>query len=284
MHKDEAGSSRTLLNLCWGHPDSEGKLHREVLLREMDGDDEDVLADRSSSFLSRLNVIFGNCIEKIGTITDKAQVAALMPSLVGVDRILLMLRLREISLNPIYQMKAKCEHCGRIQRLQIDLSKLEVTYPEKPQDRLRTFKAPSGKTVLWQVMTGVEEEISHAIRENEDEADKSANDLERARLSYALWLRVHKIDKHQFNRGKGLAIQTDIDDVPIVDMEEIAILKKLPMRDRMALRRHIEATEGGPKMEFDFRCTNPGCKKLNVDVDIDIVQAEFFFPSEMSAS
>ena len=285
MHKEAAGSSRSLLDLCWGHVDAEGVLHRSIALREMDGDDEDILADRTSSFLARLNLIFGNCMTNLGTMKDPSQIMAACSGLVGVDRILLMLRLREISLDPIYQMKAQCEHCGRIQRIAIDLSKLEIKYPEKPEQRVRTFKTPSKKPVKWQVMTGVEEEISQQIRENEEEAEKATNvGLEKARLSYMFWLRVHQIDKHKFDRGEGKVIQTDIDDIPIVNWAEIKLLKKLSYRDRVALRRHIEKTEAGPDMEFDYRCNNPGCKKLNTNVEIDIVQAEFFFPSEMSVS
>jgi hypothetical protein len=278
MHTIEPVSALQSVMLGWGFVGSDGVLHRDALFREMSGDEEDLLADRSSSFVTRTKHIFFNCLQRLGTIEDRKELLRAVEKLTSSDRMQVMLHLRRISLGDLYKMTVECERCHRESTKHIDLSKVDVKHPEFPEKRIYEDSLPSGALAEWEVMCGSQEEITSKIREYETSTDskhkRTNKDLEQSRISFAMWMRMISIDGHKFSRS----FPTDVDGVPVVNMEEIAMIKRMPTRDRLWLRQRIEAVEAGPDLKFEYRCDNPDCKRLQT-ATLDISQPEFFFPS-----
>jgi hypothetical protein len=268
------------LKLGWGVV-VDGVLHRDGLFRELDGHDEDLFADRSTPFVTRTKHIFSNCLQRLGTLEDRKDLVKAVSQFTTVDRFQVMIHLRRMSLGDMYRMEVECEKCGCTAQKMFDLSQIRTEYPETPEQRVYEGIAPSGTIIKWEVMTGDKEEISAKIREYEQtSSDKKASrankDIEKARISLAMWLRVISVGDRVFKR----TFPVNHDGVPIVDMEEIAVLQGMSMKDRLWLRHKMEKTEAGPDLKFEFRCEKDGCKHLQ-ETTVDITQSEFFFPLDV---
>lgn len=281
MFESEPKSAVGLLTLGWGYVDADGVLHRDALFREMTGKEEDILSDRSGSFVAKTRQVFTNCLVRLGSIEDPRELARAVANFTAVDRMQVLMHLRKISLGEQYRMAVQCSKCGFTMNKMVDLGQIPNKHPENPELRIRKDKLPSGKEVVWEVLTGGMEEITAKVREYEERSKDARNkrtnkDLEQARLSFAMWVRVHELDGVAFSRR----FPTDSDGVPVVNMEELEMLQNLSLRDRLWMRRRIEVVEAGPDLGFEFRCDSPACKQLQ-DSSIDIAQVEFFFPSEV---
>lgn len=280
MYNQDAGAAKGCLKLGWGVV-VDGELQREALFREMDGHDEDLFADRSTPFVTRTKHIFANCLQRLGTLENRSDLVKAVAGFTSVDRFQVMIHLRRMSLGDIYRMEVECEKCGCTAVKMFDLSQIKTEYPESPEQRIYEEILPSGTIVKWEVMTGDKEEISAKIREYEqtssDKKGARANkDIEKARISLAMWLRVISVGDFVFKRRFPL----NHDGVPIVDMEEIAVLQGMSMSDRLKLRHKMEKVEAGPDLKFEFRCEKDGCKRLQ-ETTVDITQSEFFFPLDV---
>lgn len=272
----EPGAGTAIVDLPWGILDKNGMLHTALHLKEITGEEEDVLADRGAMMIQRINRILANCTTQVGTVTDRASITSAIAKMTSPDRILALIRLRALSIGGDYHQQLRCTECGREQRKTINLLELPVKVPATPEKRVYTTPLPSGRTVDWAIMDGDLEEITSRVRQFDgDRADKKTNrNLDRAKISFAMWVRLISMDDYTFSRK----FPRDVDGVPIVDEKEIVMVQGLCIRDRQHLRHEVETIEAGIDLEFDFRCENPDCKYLN-KAEVDITQGEFFFPS-----
>lgn len=272
----DASSGVTTVDLPWGVVDNTGALHSQLHLKEISGVEEDILADRGSSMINRLNRILTNCTTQIGTVTSREAIAGAIVRMTSPDRILALIRLRALSVGGEYHQTLQCQKCGLEQNKVLDLLTLEVKHPEDPAKRTYITKLPSGRTAEWTVMDGDLEEITSKVRQSDGDrtSRKTNKNLDQARISFAMWVRMLSLDDFTFSR----AFRKDVDGVPIVDQKEIEKVQALSIRDRQFLRHEIEKIESGIDLEFEFRCESPDCRYVN-KAEVDITQGEFFFPS-----
>jgi hypothetical protein len=144
----------------------------------------------------------------------------------------------------LYNFDGKCASCGTTEQKTIDLRDLEMRPALEPEKRVFEVALPSGKKARWRVPTG---------------ADESA-----------LARRV----------GRGNDLMTRILEMRVFEVNEqpatYNVLRRLPMRDRHALRRDIDAREGHIDTTVDVTCTSCSSK---YEVTVGIAGPSFFFPT-----
>ena len=227
-----------------GHIDNEGKLHTSVTVREMTGEDEEVLAARNMPTTKKINKILTNCTESIGPFSGQA-LNFIVPDLTQGDRIYLLMAIRRASLGNDMPFQTQCPKCKAEARFILDLGELETKKPKHPEIRTYDLTLPkTGKKVRMRVLTGRgEEAISKAATKGVDI------------ISTAILARMESIDDKP----------ATIDD-----------LKALPLMDRNFLKDAWEDHEGGVDTEVQVDC--PSCSEA-YETELDISQQGFFNPS-----
>lgn len=264
---DEAKSPVGTFTLPCGYLDDDGKLHTDVLLREMTGEEEDILGSRGANVLARINQVMTNCIERLGPITDKARIGELVPVLPVADRNFLFIALRRVSLGDEFLMDVTCPGCEKKQKMSLNLADLAVKTMPEPSKRTFPVTLPSGKKLTWRLMTGVEEASLSKIR------DATTKDL----MTLAIAARLIEID------GKPVVFAPRVDARSKLSMDAdtkkvFEFVKKLSLKDRDFMRTQFRDHEGGMESEVEFECDGCG-KKFRSDFDPS--QIGFFFPSGM---
>ncbi len=234
-----------------GYIDENNNIYRRVLLRELTGEEEDILASNTMNLFTKLNKVLANCIlgfiksdGNLMEINDKNKLFKIVREMCVTDRLFLFLSLRILSVGNIYSFNIVCPTCGENKSYAVDLSTLEI---KKPKELCQTYELelPSGIKVRMKVMTGVEEEMIALDK-------KSVNDS----LTYAIFVRMLELNGHPVN---------------------IDIVKKLPLKDRNYIRTMIAEYEGSIDTVLEIRCTH--C--LNeFNSLLDLGKPSFFFPSE----
>jgi len=237
-------SSVDAFELPCGYLDADGNLHTSISVREMTGEEEEILAARNMPSSKKINRILARCTESIGPINGN-MVEQVIPELTQGDRIYLLIAIRRASLGDEMPFATKCSSCEQEARFVLDLADLEVK--NMPDPTIRTYELTLPKTekkVVMKVLTGRgEEAISKASTRGKDI------------ITTAIFARVDSID------GKPATI---------------ADLKSLPLVDRNFLRDAWEDHEGGVDTEVQLDCPNCGNE---YDTELDISQQGFFNPS-----
>lgn len=137
-------SSVGIFDLPCGYLDpTDGTLHREVQIEEITGRDEDMLGNDKVPSHRKIEHLFRSCISRLGTIHDKARIAAAIPELLSGDRIFLLLAVRRVSLGDEYPYKDVCPKCEKDFYATVDLSNLTVVPMKEPHIRVREARMPS---------------------------------------------------------------------------------------------------------------------------------------------
>lgn len=234
-------STHAEFNLPCGYLDGNGVLHSEIHLREMTGREEDLLASNKLSPQKKINMLVSNCLERIGTITDKSQFPLIVPQLPIGDRVYLLLALRRTSLGDDYPVEETCPSCSVSGRYVLNLGDLDIKRMPDPTRRVFDTTLPSGKTVRFRIGNGLDEE---RLAKVSDEDKPSTMLLSRTELL----------------NGKA---------------PTMADIKTLSWRDRQALREAFDENDGGVETGMDLMC--PACGH-EFNKDLDMGQQGFFFP------
>jgi len=248
----EAGkSSQAVLYLPSGYLDEEGKVHTEIVIREMDGRDEDLLANQKIPVTNRLGKMVENCIISIGPYNQKTEGwSDIVKSLPVVDRVWILLQIRVLTVGPIYSAKVQCPNpeCGKYSQQNTDLNDFKVTGITEAEKRSYSGILPkSKKSYVCKVMTGADETKLSKL------AQKNSEDL----ISLMISVRLLSLD------GK--------------PAPSIAELKSLSLKDRQHLRNEFKKHEG--EIERTIECTCPYCD-TEFQSEIEFDHQGFFFPSE----
>lgn len=237
-----------------GYIDADGKLHEEVELREMTGDEEDILAMPNVSGSVKMSRIIGNCLSRIGTITKTELLQQIPPKLTIGDRTVLLLALRAVSLGVIYTFSIKCPECRKHFNTGLRLDRLEVIPMVDRMQREIVMTLPSGKTCVVRVMTGEDEDRLEQMRLGTTNRKDA--------LSLAILARLKSLEGQEKPGLRGV--------------------KTLSLRDRHTIRNWYRKMEGGVETDVDVACTECGHE---FKTTLDIGQPAFFFPgdSEMEA-
>ena len=241
---EQANSTVDEFELPCGYLDPDGNLHTTVTLREMTGEEEEILAARNMPSNKKINSILGRCTTALGPFTGPS-VAQLIPELTQGDRIFLLIAIRRVTLGNDMPFTTKCPQCEQESRFVLDLADLETRKMENPTIRTYNVELPkTKKKVVMKVLDG-----------RGEEAIGKASNRGRDIVSTAIFARIDSID------GKPATM---------------ADLKKLPLVDRNFLRNEWEDHEGGVDTTVEIDC--PSCGN-EYDTELDIGQQGFFNPS-----
>ena len=233
----------------------DGHLYNKAVLRGMTGVEEDVLVARRVPVQKRIDTIIKNCIVSLSgddgvTLTDKAVIAEAVGNLTATDRIILLIAIRIVSLDSKYAFDVKCPECEATTHTAVDLTEFlkDVVLMPEPMKRVGyDVTLPSGKRVLWDVLTSNKEaEVGQRNRQLPEDA-----------VSASLLARITTIDGQQAT---------------------LDAVKALPLKDRNALRAEFERVEGSIETAIeDIICTNANCGAM-FNSALDLGQVGFFFP------
>ena len=235
-----------------GHLSAEGKLFNEFVVKEMTGEEEDLLAGQGP-ILPRLNRVILNCLVSLGELTERSQLSPAVNALTMVDRMVLLICIRRASLGNTFDMEFVCPSCSAKSRASVDLSALEVQPMEEPLLRKFESSLSTGKVIKWHIMDGRDEDwLQTAQKKGKDTA------------TLAMLARVNGIGDEVVDRGNLLKA---------VDM-----LKRLTLRERNELRGLFLKKEGSVDTTVEYACSSCG---QEAKMDLDVGQPSFFFPAAM---
>lgn len=239
---EQPKSSQSIVDLPCGYLDDEDCLHTEVELRELSGNEEDLLFSKTIASHKKMSALLGRCIKRVGTITDPGVIAMIPKHLLIGDRVFLMFALRRLSMGDDYPFKINCPECGDINPFTVDLADLDVQKMKDPKKRVYQAELPSKTSVTFRLLSGADEE-------------RLAKYTKDDKLSYALALRIEVLN------GKPATIKD---------------LKALSMRDRDQIRAIMDEYDGGVDTTLEMTCGHCGA---DFEDEVDPGQPGFFFPS-----
>lgn len=242
---NDAKSTQGVFTLPCGFLDAEGNLHTEVVIRELTGEEEDLLSSKTLSAFHKYNELLVRCTQRLGSITDRGQLSAAIKSLPVGDRVFLLFAIRRVSIGDEYLIEATCNSCQAKHNYTVLLSELEVRPMPDPKKRIHDITLPSGATARFRISTGVDEERSMKLDKSEDA------------LSRAMHMRLELLNGQP---------------------PELKDVRAMKWRDRRALREAWNKVEGGVDTEVSIDCASCGVE-FKRDVE---VSGSFFFPSEAS--
>lgn len=249
---DVAPTTLTVMLPC-GYLDADGGIHQELVVSEMTGHEEDLLAAKGP-ILQRLNQIILNCTRRLGGIEDRKQLNVAVNALTASDRMVAFLAIRRVSLGDFYEVKVQCPNpdCRDEVRYTLNLAEVEIKAMADPTQRTFEHTLSSGRVVQWHVMTATDEEWLAAKGKKKEDV-----------LTLGLLSRVDAIGGEPINRDRSYK-------------DAMARLKGLPTRDRSEIRALFEQHEGHVETMVDFAC--PSCQHEWRD-ELNLGQPSFFFPS-----
>lgn len=246
LQMEEPKSTVGIYELPRGYVDESGKLHTEVVVHEITGYEEDMLAAPKVPGAKKMNELLVRCVDRIGTLTDRDKLAEVVSNLGVGDRVFLLFAIRRTSLGDIYPFEEACPNCGEKKLFQLDLSEMEIKPGEEPTQQVFELTLPTKKTVRFHPMTGTDEGKMAKI------ATKGADSL-----SLSLAMRIDLLN------GKPPSVPD---------------VKSLSLRDRNAFRAAYERVEGGVETTMEVEC--PGCEHV-FERDVEVGDVGFFFPSRL---
>lgn len=227
-----------------GYVDPDGKLHTYLEVREMNGNDEEILAANNMTPGKKIQRLMSTCTTAIGDYRGLGTMEKIIPDLCQGDRFYIMFAMRRVSLGNEMPLISKCPQCEHVQLINIDLSELEIKKMPDPMQRTYPVKLPkSGLEVQMKVLTGRGEDMIV-------KAQKSGKDI----ISTALLARIDSIG------GKPATLED---------------LLALGLEDRNFLKDVWQDHEGGVETEFDAECPSCGA---DYEANVDPQQEGFFNP------
>lgn len=220
----------------------EGELVTEVQVREITGEEEDLLGARNMDGGKKITQLLAGCLVRLGAVTDKDALLGHVRDMTLGDRVFLMFAIRRVTLGDELPCEEKCPECGKTDSYVADLGALKVKNMPNPKQRIYDVVLPSGGTARYHIMTGKDEE------------------------------KVSKLDA----RDQGSAVLLSRLDMLNGNPVTLDAVKKMPMRDRNFLRDQFEDVEGGVETGMDFAC--PNCSHEFV-AELNPGTTGFFFPS-----
>ena len=248
----DIASPNLQVNLPCGYVDTEEILHEDCIVREMTGQEEDLLTGRGS-VVNRLNAIISNCIVKLGTISDKQIIDKAVNKLTGQDRMAILIGIRRASLGDFYDMTVTCPSCKAEQHMSVNLADIDIIPMPDRFKREHETTLPSGKVVKWHVLDTADEEWLSSKKRKYKEDVMSLNFLSR----------VDVVDKQVIERERKYK-------------HSLQVFKKLSLRDRNYLRDVFDKNEGDVDRTVEFECESCG---RTWEGEIEVSQSNFFFPS-----
>lgn len=245
---DEAKPTVEGEELPTGYLDADGQIHKEAWVREMTGEEEDILTARKVKIHQRMNQILEKCVTQIGSFRQAdANWPNVIKGLTVSDRLFLMIKIRTVSLGHLFSFKVKCtdDVCGKMSEQTVDLNEFKISGMPNPAERVFEIDLPkSKKKAKLKIQTGADEaRVANFVNMQNP-------------MTIITMSRLVELD------GKN---KISIDDV-----------KKLPSMDMDAIRKAVKEHEGDIDNEIDVSCPHCGNE---FKTDINVGSPTFFFPS-----
>jgi hypothetical protein len=247
-----------------GYVDVEGKVHDQLVLREMTGKEDDMMGNAELPIGERVSQVLAACTVKLGEITDRETIAKAIFDdldtglpLTEQDRIAAMIFLRRLSIGDLYKFGRTCPRCStKAENRALDLRTLKIDKCEHPERRRVKVTLPKcGLDAVVKVLTA-----------------KGA-------------LEVGKLRPDQEDL-KSLAIVARLESLggePLTDpRKSLSKIKALPQSDRNLIRQVYNAMETFVETDVDVECRNPICRH-KWDFPLDVGQG-FFLDLEATVS
>lgn len=244
---DSATSAHGAYELPTGYLDADGVLHTTLHVREMTGDEEDVLASKRMQAHAKIQRILEACVTQIGTVTREGNSdwSKILRDLTATDRLFAVIKIRETTLGSAYTFKSKCPACNDVHEQAVSLSDFRLKPPKDPRVRTWTGKLPkSGMAYVAKVQTGADEAKLAKIEDSKD------------LMSLGMMARVVSLGGKQ----------------PVT----LGMVKALSLADRAHLRKDFDEHEADVENKADVEC--PECGN-EYQTRIEVGDAGFFFPS-----
>lgn len=225
----------TTYRLPCGYKDNSGVIHREFEVREMNGSDEEAIADPKISQNSAriITTLIKRCVKRIGTIEPITDEVA--RDLIIGDRDFILLKIRIASMGPEIDMSITCPVCKEKQVIMANLDTTDVLVFEDSAPREKTVTLAKGcrdkegvthKEVTMKLPTGVDQELLVPIyKKNPGLANTT------------LLTRCIK----QFGTMKAF---------------DTTVIRELSIKDRDILGKALRDFSPGPKMDVNVVCTS----------------------------
>jgi hypothetical protein len=237
-------SSEAVFELPCGYLAPDGTLHKEMSLREMTGREEDLLASKKTPPFQKMNELFVRCIQRLGSLTERAQLAVAVPELLVGDRTYLMFAIRRVTLGDEYPFRHRCPSCERESLFTVDLSEMRVQEMADPRKRTYEGVLSDGTPYRFHLLNGRDQSRLEEVTDNE------------RKVTQALMSRIDVLG----DRPPGF------DGV-----------RALTSRLRNELRTKFDEVDGGVDTEVEIVC--PKCDhEFFTELDVG---PGFFFPSVM---
>jgi len=107
-----------------GYVDREGNLHREVVLREINGADQEAMLNPQfrNNPAKMLSSLLARVIMRLGTL-EKARIdTGVTAQLLKSDRDFLIMKLKELDSGPDLDLDVECPDCGRRFKASLDMA------------------------------------------------------------------------------------------------------------------------------------------------------------------
>jgi hypothetical protein len=228
-------------------------LYDKVQLTEISGKEEDILAEENASASDKITRVLANCIISLESsvpdtkpITDNNHLKAIVKNLAMGDRIFLFIRLRVLSLDQNFVMDLQCPSDEKVPfKATVDLNTLELKKLEDKNIRTMTVPLTDGGEVVLKLATGHDEGLLSTIKNS------------KTRLTSGMMIRIESLN------GKPASIED---------------VQKLSLRNRNTIRTATQKWDVG--VDTTITATDPLDGK-DFDTDLQLMQASFFFPSEI---
>lgn len=248
-------SPKTSWKLPAGYLDPDtGTLYRDVWLREMTTEIEELLAARNTPYFRKVDGVLTACIEKLsGTNGDEVvemdprKIGRVVPDMSLSDRNYLFYCIRRASIGDTVPLRERCPHCSNIHVYEPSLATLPVYEAPEPSKRFFHVDMPSGKTATFKILTGTDDRRRESLK-----------------------------GKYK-GRALTLALRiTEIDGMP----PKVTDIKAMKMRDRDFLFGEFVRTDSGIDTTMEITCKT--CQEI-FETEVDMTQPGFFSPSEVLA-
>lgn len=261
-----------------GYVDPQGVVHKTVLLRELTGNEEDMMDDDDVGITERMSRTLASCCIKLGTVSDKETIEKAISDdlatglpITSTDRIAMMIYLRRTSLGDSYDFSRRCPVCNHMNKnKRLDLRTIEMT--EVPVERASKRRVEitlprSKRKAIMRVLTAKHEAKLTGLRPQQ-------KDLK----SLSILARVEAIEMETPDPEKEGQLVTSM--TPLTDPKRgLEVIKALNNADRNYMRQVFNAMEADVDTIVEVSCDNRQCG-AEFRFPLDMGQAFFLNPAE----
>jgi hypothetical protein len=234
----------------------DGELHTVALVREMEGEEEDIIVGKGPA-VQRLNAVISNCLVSLGSIKDRNILRFVPEKLTSQDRMVLIIALRRVTVGDFWDLELTCpkEGCNCKMQKTFDLRDVVIRPMKDRMARDNEFVLPkSQKLIKWHVQGAEDEQwLSDVSKKKED------------LLTLQIMSRVYEFDGVKIDRK-------------LKFKEAKRILKSMKWNDRSSLRNEFEKVEADVDTKAEHVCDDCG---YEWERGLDFSQESFFFPAAL---